>query len=74
MPTYLPIYLSTYLLREIYFMELSHVIEGLESLNSVGQDRRPKEELMLQLKSKGSLEAEFLLCWESQSFSRKSFN
>ena len=61
------------MMTEIYFKELAHTNCGgwrLESLKSMGQDSRleTREEVMLQPKSKSSLEAEFPLLQEPSIF------
>lgn len=53
--------------------ELAHTTVGLASLNSAGQTGDPGK-VMLQLKSKGSLEAKFLPSLGSSVFSLKAFN
>lgn len=61
-----------YILREIYFKEVARVIFG-PAKSEICSTERPGEELMLQLESQGSLEAEFLLPWGASGFSFQAY-
>lgn len=56
--------------RKTCCKELAHatVRAGKSSICRGGRGRRPREEVMLQLKSKGHLEAELLLLGREKSF------
>ena len=49
---------------DLFLKTGSHKCGGLQAQNVQGRpaDQRPREEMMLQLKTEGSLQAEFLMC------------
>ena len=49
---------------DLFLKTGSHNCGGLQAQNVQGRpaDQRPREEMMLQLKTEGSLQAEFLMC------------
>lgn len=68
-------FLPSYLERKMYFKELVSAIIGVSSLKSAGKSAgwRPGKELILHLKSKDCLEAEFL-CQRTSVLSLKTFS